>query len=127
MRTFTLVSPLLLLLLTATGPAGAAESGPASQAAHESAQAASHASASAADAIVASGQVTSAAASVPLSVGGAVLGSAGAVSTGAAKDSLKAATSPIGKPLEVTEEAITTMPPNEALRPTKDQKSDKAI
>jgi hypothetical protein len=83
--------------------------------------------ASAAHAIVASGQVTSAASSVPLSVGGAVLGSAGAVSTGAAKDSLKAATSPIGKPLEVTEEAITTMPPNEALRAKKDQKSDKEI
>jgi len=34
---------------------------------------------------------------------------------------MKAAASPIGKPLKITDEAITTTPPNEALK-NKDEK-----
>jgi hypothetical protein len=86
------------------------------RAARESMQASGHASASAGHSIAASGQVTSAALAVPLSVGGAVLGSAGAVSTNAASDLMKTATAPIGTPLKITNEAITSIPPNEALK-----------
>lgn len=127
MRKSILVSSVLLLLFATGGQVLAGQDTHSGQAIKESAQASGHASASAAHSIVASGQVTSAASAVPLSVGGAVLGSAGAVSAGAAHDSMKAATSPIGTPLEVTDESITTMPPNEALKRKKDQKSDKEI
>ena len=64
---------------------------------------------------------------MPLSIGGAALGSAGAVSAEAAKESMKAATAPIGTPLNVTDEVITIMPPNEALKPKVENKSDKPI
>ncbi len=88
----------------------------AGRAVEEAVQTGSHASASAAHSIAASGQVTSAASAIPLSVGGAVAGSAGAVSAGAARDSMRAATAPIGTPLEITDEVITVVPPNEALK-----------
>ena len=84
-------------------------------------------SGSAAHSIAASGQVTSAASAMPLSIGGAALGSAGAVRAEAAKESMKAATAPIGTPLNVTDEVITIMPPNEALKPKVENKSDKPI
>lgn len=90
----------------------------------DSGQASAATSGSAAHSIAASGQVTSAAVAVPLSVGGAVLGSAGVVSVGAAGESMKAATAPIGTPLVVTDEVITIMPPNEALKSKHDNKSD---
>jgi len=86
------------------------------QAVKEAGKAGSHASASAANAIVGSGQVTSAASAVPLAIGG----SAGAVSAEMAKDSMEAATAPIGTPLEITDESVTAgPPPNEALAPKK--------
>jgi hypothetical protein len=72
----------------------------------------SHASGSAAHSIAASAQVTSAASAIPLSIGASV----GAVSGQMAKESMKAATAPIGTPLEVTDEALTSVPPNEALK-----------
>lgn len=90
----------------------------------------SHASASTGHSVAASGQVTSAASAIPLSVGGAALSIGGAVSMGAAHDSARAAASPIGKPLVITDEVITVTPPNEALK-RKDaasgKKSDKPI
>jgi hypothetical protein len=88
----------------------------ARQAINESGQASGHASASAGYGIVASGQVTSAAVAVPLSVGGAALGSAAAISAGAGALAMTAATAPIGQPLPVSERVITTLPPNEALK-----------
>jgi hypothetical protein len=127
MRIPILVSSTLILLFTTSGPVFAGDNTHAGQAVKESVQASGNASASAAHAIVASGQVTSAVSAVPLSAGGAVLGSAGAVSAGAAHDSMKAATAPIGTPLDVTDESITTMPPNEALKTKDDKKSDKKI
>lgn len=72
----------------------------------------SHASASAAHSIAGSAQVTSAASAIPLSIGASV----GAVSGQMAKESMKAATAPVGTPLEITDEAITVVPPNEALK-----------
>ncbi|MBU0943779.1 MAG: hypothetical protein KKE53_04925 [Proteobacteria bacterium] len=84
------------------------------RAVEELSKAGSHASASAAHGIVASGQVTSAASAVPL----AISGSAGAVSTEIAKDLMKAATAPIGTPLEITDESVTVgPPPDKALAP----------
>ncbi|MDD2884814.1 MAG: hypothetical protein PHT48_07220 [Dechloromonas sp.] len=96
----------------------------ASRAISESGQASTHASASAAHSIVASGQVVSAAAAVPLSIGGAVLGSAGTASTAAARDSMRAPTAPIGTPLHVTDETVTVIPPNEALKKQRSLKGE---
>lgn len=127
MRISSIVSSIIVLVVTTSGPLFAGDNTHAGQAVQESVQASGNASGSAAHSIAASGQVTSAASAVPLSVGGAVLGSAGALSAGAAHESMKAATAPIGTPLEVTDESITTMPPNEALKVNKDKKSEKEI
>jgi hypothetical protein len=62
---------------------------------------------------------------MPLAIGGALLGSAGAASMGAANDSARAAASPIGKPLTITDETITVMPPNEALKQKKTKPEEK--
>jgi len=101
----------------AAGASGAiAQDKQAGDAAKQSVQASGKASASAAHSVAASGKVTSAMSAVPLSVGGAALGSAAAVTTDAARDSARTATAPIGTPLEITDEAITVVPPNEALK-----------
>lgn len=115
-KTLVLIPALLL-----ASPAFAADpkepNTHAGKAVDHAAKSFSHASGSAAHSIAASGQVTSAASAIPLSIGA----SAGAVSGQMAHGSMKAATAPIGTPLEITDEAITTVPPNEALK----QKSDK--
>lgn len=90
-----------------------------------SVQSSAHASASVGHSIAASGQVTSAASAIPLAIGGVVSGTAGAVSGQAAKNSARAANAPIGTPLDITDETITVMPPNEALK-NKDQAQPKA-
>lgn len=118
-KMFAIVS-LFTLILSANAFAGDTHSG---RAVGESAEAASHSGASVAHGTMASGQVTSAASAVPLAVvgsAGAVIGSAGAASTQIAKDLMSAATAPIGTPLEITDESVTTgPPPNEALAPKK--------
>lgn len=96
----------------------------AGQAVRNSTEASGHASASAAHSIAASGQATSAASAIPLSIGGAALVSGGAASIGVANQSMRAAAAPIGKPLKITDEAITTTPPNEALKRKDEKKSD---
>jgi hypothetical protein len=116
MRRAHLVWLTSALILTSAGQISAGEDTHSGQAVRESAQTSGHASASAAHSIVASGQTTSAVAAVPLSAGGAVLGSVGAVSADAARSLTNAATAPIGAPLQITEESITTVPPNEALK-----------
>ena len=94
----------------------AAESTHAEEAVKKSAQASGNASASAAHSIAASGQVTSAAIAVPLKAVGAV----GAASAQAGDGLSKAASAPIGTPLQVTDEAITAGPlPSEAMKPKK--------
>jgi hypothetical protein len=103
-------------LIAATIGGAAAQDTNAGRAVEHGVQASGHASASAAHSIAASGQVTSAASAVPLSIGGAALGSAGAVSADAARESMRAATAPIGTPLDITNETITVIPPNEALK-----------
>jgi len=77
-----------------------------------SGQAIRNASASVAHAIAASGQATLAVSAIPFAIGGSV----GAVSGQIAKDSMKAANTPIGAPLAVTDEVLTIAPPNEALK-----------
>jgi len=75
-------------------------------------QAGSHASRSVIHAIIGSGQVVSAAASVPLSIAG----SAGAVSAQIAHDLRKAASTPIGQPLEISDETVSVgLPPDMEL------------
>lgn len=118
--------------LISAGAAIAADNTHSGQAVGNSARAGSHASASAGHSIAASGQVTSAASAIPLSIGGAALSVGGAVSVGVAQDSARAAASPIGTPLKITDETITVMPPNEALKVKKEAqkpvgKADKAI
>lgn len=115
------MSPLLKTLLAVAATAGflataQADDGLSGGAIQESAQASGHASASAAHGIAASGRTVLGVSAVPLSVGGAVLGSAGAVSAAAARDSMRAANAPIGTPLEITDEAITVIPPDVALK-----------
>jgi cytoskeletal protein RodZ len=105
-----------------------------------SAQAAKHGSASVANsamsvghAAVASGQATSAASAVPLSIGAAV----GAASGQAAHQSMRAAVGQIGKPLPITDETVTIISPDEALKAKQetakpadkngDKKNDKAL
>lgn len=127
MLKFKLLFPIAALCLTQSGQAFSGDDTHAGQAVNNAAQASGYASASAGHAIAASGQVTSAASAMPLSIGGAVLMSGGAVSIGAANDSMRAATSPIGKPLKITDEAIITTPPNEALKRNNEKKSDEKI
>lgn len=105
-----------ILILASFGGAIAQNKTHVGQAVNEAAQSSGHASGSAAHSIAASGQVTSAVLAVPLSVGGVVLGSAGAASAVTARESMRAANAPIGTPLNVTDEVITVIPPNQALK-----------
>jgi hypothetical protein len=117
----------LFIALMTSSAVFAADQTHSGQASANAVQSGSHASASAGHSIAASGQVTSAASAIPLAIGGLVSGTAGAVSSQAARDSARAATAPIGKPLEITDETITVMPPDEALKKPAQPKSDKAI
>jgi hypothetical protein len=116
MRTLDLAFPSILLIAMVCNQALAQSTTNAGQAAKDGVAASGHASASAAHSVAASGQVTSAILAVPLLSGAAALGSASAVSATAGRDSLRAATAPIGTPLEISDESITVMPPNEALK-----------
>jgi len=122
MRKHNLLAIALTVSLVPMGVSVAADHTHSGQAVGDSAQAGSHASASAGHSVAASGQVTSAASAIPLSIGGAVLSLGGAASIGVAQGSAMAAVSPIGTPLEITDEAITVMPPNEALKIKKEAK-----
>ncbi|MEY5098826.1 MAG: hypothetical protein RJA36_1545 [Pseudomonadota bacterium] len=82
-----------------------------------SVQASAHASASAAHAIAASGQTVLGVSAIPLSIGGAALTSAGQASTAMSNASMQAASAPIGTPLPITDESITIIRPDIALRP----------
>lgn len=98
-----------------TGTGCAADSN-ANIALRQSAQASVSASSGAAHALAASGQAALAVSSVPLAAGGAVLGGLSAVSGGAVKASMRAASAPAGAGLPVTEQTITVIPPDKALK-----------
>jgi hypothetical protein len=87
----------------------------AGEAVKESVKASGAASKGSMHSIAASGQVTSAVSAVPLLVGGSV----GAVSGKAGSELMQSASQPIGKPLEVTEEAVTVGPPPDQVLKTK--------
>ncbi|MCX7193297.1 MAG: hypothetical protein NTY60_06715 [Proteobacteria bacterium] len=120
---------ILITLLSASSAAFAADQTLSGQAVGNSAQASAHASASAGHAIAASGQATLGVSAIPLAIGGVVSGTAGAVSSQAARGSATAATRPIGAPLDITDETITIMPPDEALKNDNPslKKTDKGI
>ncbi len=107
---------LLLTLLAASHTAFAEDQTHSGQAINNAVQSGSHASASAGHSIAASGQVTSGISAIPLAIGGVVSGAAGAISSQAAHGLSQAATAPIGTPLDITNETITVMPPDEALK-----------
>ncbi len=92
-----------------------AEGTHAGEAVKESVKASGAASKGSMHSIAASGQVTSAVSAVPLLVGGSV----GAVSGKAGSELMQSASQPIGKPLEVTEEAVTVGPPPDQVLKTK--------
>lgn len=125
MLKFKLALPVAVLCIAQSGYVFAGDDTHAGQAINNASEASGHASASAAHSIAASGQVTSAASAMPLSIGRAALISGGAVSVGAAQGSMRAAASPIGKPLKITDEAIVTTPPNVALKSKDEKKSEK--
>jgi hypothetical protein len=117
MRKFSLTLLASTLMTISLGHAVAQSTTYSGKAIQESGKASGHVAASAGLGLVASGQVTSAVVAVPLSVGGAVLGSAGGVSAASGQTLMQAATAPIGTPLAVSDEVITVMPPNQALKP----------
>lgn len=119
MYKFTRISLTTIVVAATIGGAIADDDTHARRAVKESLQSSGHASGSAAHSIAASGQVTSGVLAVPLSVGGAVLSTAGAVSISAASDLRRAATAPIGTPLKITDEVISSIPPDEALKAKK--------
>jgi len=89
-----------------------ADSSLSGQAIQHASGASLHASASIAHAIAASGQATLAVSAIPFAIGGSV----GAVSGQIAQDSMRAANTPIGAHLAITDEVLTIAPPNEALK-----------
>lgn len=94
----------------------AASNSNASIAVTQSSQASILASASVAHALAASGQAALAVSSVPFAIGGVVLGGAGGASGRAAKASINAASAPATTALPVTDQTITVIPPNQALK-----------
>ncbi len=88
---------------------------PVTRSVQASGRASAQAAGSAALGVSAVGNTTLAVSTVPLAVGGSVMTTAGQASTATAGASLQGA-APIGTPLPVTEEIITSVPPAVALR-----------
>lgn len=111
-RALAFTASALMVVAALAGP-----SEQSAQAVEHGAQVSGHASGSAAHSIAASGQVTSAVAAVPLASGGAALvsGASGTASMAAAGTLADIALQPIGTPLPVADEALTVVPPNQAL------------
>ena len=100
----------LISILSMIGNANAGSHG--DQAIKHSSKSISHASASVGHSIVGSGQVASAVAAVPF----AIVGSVGEVSKNISEDLMDIATTPIGEPLEISDESfIVGPPPSEAI------------
>lgn len=126
-RPLSLIVTAVLFGVSVSYAGGAVEN--STEATKNAAASAGHASGSAAHSVAASAQVTSAASAVPLTVGA----SAGAVSGQTAKQSLRAASAKGEQPLEVSDETITVIPPDEALKAKQnvvkpnEVKADKAL
>lgn len=103
----------------------AAEDTHARQVSNNTAKAGSQGSGSAGRSIAVSGQATSAAFATPLSMGGVAVVSGGAASIGVANESMRITKMPIGKPLRITDEAITITSPHEALKKQDEKQSER--
>lgn len=111
--------PLFAALFFTAATASAALAQPANNAAiavQQGTQASGMASGSAAHSLAASGQVTLGASSVPLKASQGVAASAGAASGSAANASAQAASARPGAPLPVTDQTVTVIPPDQALK-----------
>jgi hypothetical protein len=78
--------------------------------------ASTHTSASFAHSLVATGQLASGVVAIPLLSIGAVAGGVGASAMAVGTTSLNGAQSTSGNPLPLTEETVTVLPPNHALK-----------
>lgn len=110
------VIPGLILALGLAAPALAQPANNAGIAVQQGAQASGLASGSAAHALAASGQVTLGASSVPLKASQGVAASGAAASGAAANASAQAASARPGAPLPVTDQTVTIVPPDQALK-----------
>ena len=108
-RALSLAGCVLLVVVPAWSGEAASQAVQASG--HASAQAIGHA----VNSLAASGRVTLAVSAVPLAVGGSISTQLGVASTAIA-ETLVQGTAPIGAPLPVTQEIITVVPPDVALR-----------
>lgn len=75
-----------------------------------------HAAASVGHSLLATGQLASGVVATPLLASGAVATGVGSASTQAGGSLMNTAGSPIGKPLPLTDETISIIPPNQALQ-----------
>lgn len=113
-RNFGLLGLSLVVALASTGCAG--NNSNAGLAVNQAAQASGLVVGSAAHAIAASGQVALGAAAIPLAATGAVASGIGAASSTAARSSMKAAVAQPGAPLPVTDQTISAISPDQALK-----------
>lgn len=104
------ISMISMFAIVNSASAGNTHSG---QSVNHAAKSGSHASGSAAHSIMSSGQVASAVVAIPF----AIVGSVGEVSKQISEDLIDVATTPIGEPLEITDESfIVGPPPNDAIK-----------
>ena len=106
----------LLIVFLPSLPAAADDETHLGRAILESGRASLHASVAAGHALAASGQATLAVSAVPLSLSGAALTSVGRVSSSTAVAMQRAASAPVGAPLEISDEYLITVPPDQALK-----------
>lgn len=97
--------------LTLANPAQQAE-----KAVRAGGQASGNASASAGHSLAATGQLASGVIATPVLASGVVAVGAGSAAVQAGGSLMDAASRPIGKPLPVTDETVSILPPNKALQ-----------
>lgn len=86
------------------------------QAVKAAGRASGNAAASVGHSLLATGQLASGVVATPLLASGAVATGVGSAATQAGGSLMNTASSPIGKPLPLTEETISIIPPNQALQ-----------
>ena len=86
------------------------------QAVRSGGRASGNASASAGHSLAATGQLASGVVGVPILASGVVTIGAGSVAAQAGSTLMNSANYPIGKPLPVTNETVSVLPPNKALQ-----------
>jgi len=114
MKTLCITVASGLCLCTAQALANPAEH--AERAVQAGATASGNASASAGHSLAASGQVTSAVLAVPLMATGVLATGVGSVAAQSGQGLMDAASRPIGEPLPITQENLSVMPPDMALK-----------